>query len=191
MKRALSLFITLCLPVAAFAADSGHQHSAGMNHAAHAMPAGATPQAPAEAGQSAFAAIQEIVALLMKDPTTDWSTVDIEKLRRHLADMDNVTLRSDVKSEAIPTGARFTVTGQGAVRDSIRRMVSAHAQTMDGVNGWRFSAEDAGDGAVLTVTVTDPKDIAVVRALGFIGVMTVGAHHQRHHLMIATGRGHD
>lgn len=191
MNRVLKLLITLCLPITAFAADSGHQHSPGMNHAAHSMPAGAASEMPTEAGQAAFAAIQEVVALLMKDPTTDWSKVDIEKLRRHLADMDNVTLRSEVKSEAIPTGARFTVTGKGAVRDSIRRMVFAHAQTMNGVNGWRLAAENASDGAVLTVTVADPKDAAVVRALGFIGVMTVGAHHQQHHLIIATGRGHD
>ncbi|MFX5914869.1 hypothetical protein ABTE45_18800, partial [Acinetobacter baumannii] len=54
---------------------------------------------PTQPGQSAFAAILEIVALLEADPATDWSKVNIEALRQHLIDMDNVTLRADVKSE--------------------------------------------------------------------------------------------
>ncbi len=39
--------------------------------------------------------------------------------------------------------------------------------------------------AALTVTGADPDRI---RALGFIGVMTVGMHHQAHHLALATGQ---
>src|SRR5665213_2414926 len=45
---------------------------------------------PTQPGQSAFAAIQEIVAILEADPKTDWSRVNIEALRQHLIDMDNV-----------------------------------------------------------------------------------------------------
>ena len=40
----------------------------------------------------------------------------------------------------------------------------------------------------LTVTSTLPADEAKIRALGFIGVMTRGMHHQQHHLMIARGQ---
>lgn len=48
-----------------------------------------------EAGQDAFAAIQEVV-LLEADPDTDWSRVDIDALRDHLIDMHLVTLYAKV-----------------------------------------------------------------------------------------------
>ncbi len=73
-----------------------HDHSAAQ-HAAHGTKPSSTKAVPREPGQSAFAAIQEIVAILEADPETDWSRVNIEALRNHLADMDNVTLRADVK----------------------------------------------------------------------------------------------
>jgi hypothetical protein len=142
--------------------------------------------APTEPGQGAFAAIQEIVQILEADPRTDWSKVDIEALRQHLVDMNNVTLRARVASQPIDGGMRFTVTGDGAVRDSIRRMTSAHAATMDGVGGWHFSAQDTDGGSIFEVRVP-PQDMAKLKGLGFIGVLTVGMHHQGHHLMIARG----
>ena len=143
---------------------------------------------PTEAGQAAFAATQEIVQILDTDPQTDWSKVDIEALRQHLIDMSNVTLAAEVRSEQIDDGMRFTVTGEGAVRDSIRRMTSAHAATMDGIDGWYFMAKETNRGSIFEVRVPS-KDAGKLKALGFIGVMTRGMHHQEHHLMIARG-GH-
>ncbi len=139
-----------------------------------------------EPGQSAFAAIQEIVEILESDPTTDWSKVDIDALRQHLVDMDNVTLRAEVKNETIEGGMRFTVSGVGPVKDSIRRMVMAHAATMNGTGGWTFTASETDTGAILNV-LTPAKDAPELHGLGFIGVMTRGMHHQMHHLMIARG----
>lgn len=139
-----------------------------------------------EGGQSAFAAIQEITAALMANPETDWSRVDIEALRRHLVDMDNVTLRAEVASEEIHGGARFTVTSSDpAVIASIRAMVVAHVATMNGVEGWTMQAEEVANGAIMTVT---GGDSARIRGLGFIGLMTVGMHHQTHHLALASGQ---
>jgi hypothetical protein len=140
--------------------------------------------APVQPGQAAFAAIAEIVALLEADPATDWSRVDLEALRQHLIDMDNVTLRAAVQGEAVDGGVRYTVTGEGPVRLSIRRMVAAHAAAMEG--GWRFTAAETAAGATLTVTVPE-ADRARLRGLGFIGVLTRGMHHQAHHLMLARG----
>ena len=83
-------------------------------------------------------------------------------------------------------GARFEATADdAAVTGSIRAMVAAHAATMDGVEGWTMLAEEIPGGAALTVTGADTNRI---RALGFIGVMTVGMHHQTHHLALATGQ---
>lgn len=141
-------------------------------------------ETPTEPGQGAFAAIAEVVALLQSDPTTDWASVDFEVLRQHLIDMDNVTMRSEVVVEPIPGGASFRVTSSDvAVANSIRRMVTAHVATMDGTGGWKMTAVPTPGGADMMVT----GDEAQVRALGFIGVMTVGMHHQAHHLAIAKG----
>lgn len=141
---------------------------------------------PKEAGQSAFAAIQEIVVILRADPKTDWSKVNVEALRQHLIDMNNVTLLAQVKAEPTPQAIRFIVTGTGDITGSIQRMVLAHADTMSGVNGWQLQGEKIGDGAILTVTATQPE-LTKIKALGFIGMMTEGMHHQEHHLALARG----
>ncbi len=189
MIRALAMLV-LSVPASALA-QSAHDHSAmqGTGRMVHnaATPQSA-PRAPVQGGQSAFAAIQEIVAILQADPATDWSKVDIEALRQHLIDMNNVTLQAEVTREPAEGGQRFVVTGSGPVRESIRRMVMAHAATMNGVNGWRFEAAENAGGATLTV-YAPASDAAKLNALGFIGVMTSGMHHQAHHLMIARG-GH-
>jgi hypothetical protein len=83
---------------------------------------------------------------------------------------------------------RFTVTGDGAVKQSIQRMVMAHAAIMNGVGGWKMTAAETDRGATLSVT-TPTKDAKKLQAFGFIGVMSRGMHHQEHHLIIARG-GH-
>lgn len=178
LARILLLAVTLALPVPALA-----------QHTHHMMPPPPMQGAstPSEPGQSAFAAIQEIVAVLEADPTTDWSRVNIEALRQHLIDMDNVTLRAKVAAEPIEGGARFLVTGDGDVAGSISRMVLAHAETMNGVGGWRMIAEETPRGATITVTSSRSEDVVKIRALGFIGIVTRGMHHQQHHLMLARG----
>ena len=164
--------------------DPAAKAPAPMDHAAISA---ATPGTmPTEAGQGAFATIAEIVAILTADPATDWAKVDIEALRQHLIDMDNVTLRAAVAVEEISGGARFVATSTDpAVTASIRRMVMAHAATMTGSGGGTMAAEETPDGAALIVTGADTDRI---RALGFIGVMTVGMHHQAHHLALARGQ---
>lgn len=185
MLRTITVLILL-FPLHAYAQQGSHDGHV-MHRVQRPIDAGDHSTAlPKQPGQSAFAAIQEIVEILENDPGTDWSRVDIPKLRQHLIDMSYVTLNAIVKSEPITGGTRFTVTGDGPVRDSIRRMVSAHAASMNNVDGWEYAAVEAKDGAILTVRVP-PKDTKKLRGLGFLGVMTRGMHHQRHHLMIARG----
>jgi hypothetical protein len=183
------LAATLVLaPLHAHAQQPVSGHAPDMDHGSHgaaAQEAGIVR--PAESGQGAFAAIQEIVTLLDADPATDWTRVDIEGLRRHLIDMNNVTLGADIAAAPFGNGVRYTVTGEGDVRLSVRRMVMAHAGTMNGANGLFIKADEHPWGAVMTVTLADPADLVKLEGLGFIGVMTLGAHHQEHHLAIATG----
>ncbi len=196
MIRAVAVLL-LFSPVVAVAQSPAQSHSTGpgmvpmtMHHSGaaptsmqHQMTLGPMPTEP---GQAAFAAIQEIVGILEADPNTDWSKVNIEALRQHLIDMNNVTLAARVASEPIEGGMRYIVTGDGPVQDSIRRMVAAHAATMNGVDGWHFEAATTEGGAILTVR-PPAEDVEKLRGLGFIGVLTRGMHHQMHHLMIARG----
>lgn len=150
----------------------------------HRMPH-ASLSTPQEAGQGAFAAISEIVEILRADPKTDWSRVDVEALRRHLIDMDNVTLRASVAAVPVDGGARFDVTSDApSVTASIRRMALAHSAAVTGMDGMTLQAGEIPSGARVTVTGANP---AMIRGLGFIGVMTLGMHHQAHHLAIARG----
>ena len=188
MIRTLAL-VALLVPAAALAQPhAGHPHHGHASAPVREVPLapGAAASVPVQPGQGAFAAIQEIVGILEADPATDWSKVSIEALRQHLADMSAVTLLSEVKAEPIDGGMVFTVTGAPPVRDAVRRMVFAHAATMAGAGGWQFAAADVEGGATLTVRVP-AQDLAKLRGLGFIGVMTRGMHHQEHHLMIARG----
>lgn len=175
--------LAILAPAAASGQTMDHNSMMHGTQATMQMP-GMLPQ---ETGQSAFAAIQEIVAMLNADPTTDWSRVNIEALRQHLIDMNNVTLGASVGAQESGGSIRFSVSGDGPVRDSIRRMVMAHAATMNGVDGWKFAAEPSETGAILTVTPPDPALMAKLRALGFIGILTLGMHHQQHHWMLAKG----
>jgi hypothetical protein len=145
---------------------------------------GGVPTLP---GQDAFGAIQEVVRTLEADPKTDWSKVDLEALRQHLIDMNDVTLRADVATKAVDGGLEMTVTGSGRTLAAIQRMVPAHAAEINGLNGWSAKTTALDNGVRFTVTATDPKEVNHVRGLGFIGILVSGSHHQPHHLAMAKG----
>jgi hypothetical protein len=164
-----------------------HQQMQGrmpMHQGMHAM-TGALPTMP---GQDTFGAVQEIVGMLETDPGTDWSKVNLDTLRGHLIDMNEVALHANAAVERIDGGIRVAATGTGRTLAAIQRMLPEHAREMNGKNGWVMQAEPRPDGITLTVTSADPKQMAVIRGLGFIGVMASGGHHQMHHLMMARGQ---
>lgn len=141
--------------------------------------------APTRAGQDAFGAIQEIVHILEADPATDWSKINLEALRQHLIDMNEVTLRANAAPKPIDGGLEIAVTGEGRTLAAIQRMIPDHAQELDQMNGWHAATETLPDGVRLTVTSSDPKEVAHIRGLGFIGLLVSGSHHQQHHLAMA------
>lgn len=142
---------------------------------------------PTQPGEEAFATIQEIVGILQADSNTDWSSVNIAALRKHLIDMSEVTLHAHAKPEDIPGGVKIAVTGTGRTLVAIRRMVVRHAHVINGLHGWTVSTAPIADGVTLTVTSPEANQVAMIRALGFMGIMVQGAHHQMHHLAIAKG----
>ncbi|WP_253949212.1 hypothetical protein [Mangrovicoccus sp. HB161399] len=203
----LALLLAL-LPATALAQEpSGHDgamahdmqhHAEGMPHhggavgSMHAMMQGMTdggtgplPGMPAESGQSGFAAIAEIVAMLRADPDTDWSKVDIGALRQHLRDMDQLMTELEAEEEPLPDGLRVTVEPGTPGAAAAWRMLPAHAPMLAAETGW--TSEIAEQGGSLVWTVTSPGDAAQIRGLGVYGLMAAGSHHQLHHLAIARG----
>ena len=145
---------------------------------------------PALPGQDAFGAVAEVVKLLDGDPKTDWSKVNLERLRQHLIDMNEVVLRSAVTHTSVAAGLAMEVTGTGRTAEAIRSMVVPHAVELDRMSQWSAKTETIPGGVRLTVTAknaADAKTIARIRGLGFVGLLTQGAHHGPHHLAMARG----
>jgi hypothetical protein len=146
--------------------------------------ASSTPTMP---GQDAFGAIQEIVRILESDPKTDWSKVNIEALRQHLIDMNEVTLRAVAVQRDLDNGIEIAVTGEGRTAEAIKRMVPAHVGELHEI-GWNAKSEDMPNGVKLTVIASETQPLIKLKALGFMGIMVQGSHHQPHHLMMASGQ---
>ena len=148
---------------------------------------GAFERKPVMPGQDAFGAVQEIVGILEQDRSTDWARVDIGGLRAHLVDMNRLIMDVSVIERPVEGGLDVWVSGSGATRQAIRNMVPAHAPMIDSLNGWKVKAELTAQGARLTVTSQDAREIDHIRGLGFFGLMVTGSHHQSHHLSLARG----
>ena len=169
----------------------GHQmgHPMGHHMPGHHTTA-PTAGAPTLPGQDAFGAIAEVVRLLEADPGTDWSRVDLERLRQHLIDMNEVVLRSEVKSSSVPGGLAMEITGAARTEQAIRAMVAPHAVELDRMSEWAARTESIAGGLRLTVTARTPEDtkaVARIRGLGFSGLLVQGGHHGPHHLATAQG----
>lgn len=141
-------------------------------------------------GEAVFGAVQEVIHELETDPATDWSEVDLSALHRHLVDMHEVAVHVDVvEQEDIARGVRIVVqpTFERA-REALARVLQAHPAMLERETGWTMEVQPEDTRYVLRVTTSQNADVAKVRALGYVGLLAYGAHHQRHHWEIATGR---
>lgn len=179
MKR--SFFALMAILASAFSAAANETHEGHM--LAHHQEQ--TQTAVTEPGQGAFAAISEIVKLLTEDPDTDWSRVDIDALRAHLVDMDDLINRTEVSQEDLDEGLRMTFDLALPANAAALRMVPAHAPVLAGETGW--SSEVSRDADLLIWTVRSSERVAQIKALGFFGLMSLGDHHREHHYGLATG----
>ena len=146
-----------------------------------------TGEIPTLPGQDAFGALQEIVRILAADPHTDWSKVNLDALREHLIDMNEVTLHADADVQRIDGGIKIAVTGTARTLTAIQRLLTDQVRHLDGTQGWHVTARPRPDGLVLIVTADDPKQAIIIRGLGFAGVLASGDYHQMHHLAMAKG----
>jgi len=150
----------------------------------------AAAQQPTEAGNDAFGTIQEIITLLSNDPDTNWKEVNIEALRRHLVDMQDMTINVNVLSQKpIPNGLLAIVepTTPRAAK-ALARVMKAHPAQLANETGWTMQVDQRGRQYALTTTTENPQEVDKIRGLGYIGLMAYGMHHQPHHWMMATGK---
>ncbi|MEM5473347.1 hypothetical protein WNZ14_16575 [Hoeflea sp. AS60] len=167
--------------IAATHAETAHSGS----HSMHSANDGSS--LPTEGGQSAFAAIAEIVDLLEADPDTDWAKVNIDALRDHLVDMNSLMLEAKASSAVENDTIKFQVEGEGKVLRAIHAMVPAHAAELNKTGAWTVQAVTTSTGAILTVKTETSSQLEKAKALGFFGLMATGSHHQPHHLAMAMG----
>ncbi|MFC1665841.1 hypothetical protein ACFL17_09500 [Pseudomonadota bacterium] len=169
----------------------------GMDHSTHMlqgkqhfMPTAAVSTGQlTESGNDIFATIQEVVNQLLQDNRTDWSRVDIEALRQHLIDMENFTVNVEILSQTnIEGGVEIVLKPTlPQAEGSLDRALSAHPAMLKQEVGWIMNAKKSGHTYTITITSTNPTDVAKIRALGYVGAMVMGNHHQPHHWAMATG----
>lgn len=142
-----------------------------------------------EAGNDAFGTIQEVIRALEADPHTDWTKVNLEVLREHLVDMNNMTLRVNVLTQQpIANGVEIIVAPESAqVAASLDRVFAAHPPQLEAETGWKMSTQKRQRDYRIVVTTTKPDEVAKIRGLGYIGILATGAHHQAHHWAMARG----
>ena len=185
--RKLSLSIVamiIAMPMA-----SAHMHHANMNHAAMMGNNTAPTQVKlTESGTDPFATLQEVITALEANPSTNWEKVNIEALRLHLVEMQDMTINVDVKQQYIDNGfqAVVTPTTNRAVK-SLTRVLSGHPAQMKAETGWDMQVSNDDDIFTLTVVSKKAHEVAKIRGLGYIGVMSYGNHHQPHHWAMASG----
>ena len=165
-------------------AENSHSGMDHNNHNMHQSSATLT-----EAGNDAFGTIQEVINKLNADPNTDWSKVNIEALRQHLLDMNDMTLHVEVVSQtSINNGLQAIITPTTKrAETALDRVFKAHPGQLQRETGWTMKVTKSAKRYTLTITTTKPSDVNKIRGLGYIGLMAYGNHHQPHHWAMATG----
>ena len=145
---------------------------------------------PASSGSAIFDALAAQVAQLDADSATDWSKVDVEALRQHLIDMNDVMMNAVVVQKSVDGGASLKITGTGRTVGAIQRMVVNHMNALQASGKYATKTTKIANGVTAVVTAPAPASAAAVariRGLGFAGLMTEGTHHMRHHGAMARG----
>lgn len=143
-----------------------------------------------QAGNDVFATIQEVIKKLDNNPATDWSKVNIEALRQHLLDMNDMALHVEIISQKpLKNGLEVTLqptTNRAA--QTLARVFNAHPMHLKRETGWDMQVVKNDQQFVLTTTTEKPEQVQKIIALSYIGLMAYGNHHQPHHWGISTSQ---
>jgi len=185
MKLKMLIFSVLFIYGAVAFAEDNHSPMMNHEHKMEMSSGGLT-----EAGNDVFGTIQEVIAKLNSNPNTDWGKVNLEALRQHLLDMNDMTLNVEVMSQKpIHNGLEAIVrptTARAAL--ALERVFKTHPIQLKRETGWTMQIKKHNDQYILTTTSENPRDTSKIRGLGYIGLMAYGNHHQSHHWAMATGK---
>ena len=172
LTRRIVLFMILVIP--------------GTAYAQHDMHGSQTPLT--KSGNEIFGTIQEVIQKLEANPNTDWSNVDLEALRQHLLDMKAFTEEVTVLEKTpITKGVKVTIhPNSERAKEALPKLFGMHPRMLKQEKGWDMSAQQDGENWVITCTTEKEADVNKIRALGYIGLLAEGSHHQLHHWMVAT-----
>jgi len=143
-----------------------------------------------QAGNDVFATIQEVIVRLNNNPDTDWAKVDIEALRQHLLDMNDMAVNVEVlKQKTLINGLRLAIQGTTArAEKTLVRVFKEHPIYLKRETGWNMKVERYGKQFIVTTTTEKPEQVQKIIALNYIGLMAYGKHHQVHHWGMSTGQ---
>ncbi|HKJ30679.1 MAG TPA: hypothetical protein VKA34_02575 [Balneolales bacterium] len=140
-------------------------------------------------GNAVFGAIQEAIDSLNANPNTNWSKVNVEALRQHLIDMYEFTMNvAVIKQNPLPNGNELIVKPSNQRAEvALNHVLTMHPRMLKKEAGWNMTYQKNGNKYTIKVTTQNPKEVEKIRALGYIGILAYGTHHQRHHWMIVNG----
>ncbi len=143
-----------------------------------------------QAGNDIFATIQEVIVKLNSNPDTDWSKVDIEALRQHLLDMNDMAVNVEILNrKPIKNGLQLTIQGTTArAEKTLVHVFKVHPMFLKRETGWDMQTQRYGKQFIVTTTTEKPEEVQKIIALSYIGLMAYGRHHQIHHWGMSTGQ---
>jgi hypothetical protein len=188
IKNIISV-ISLCF-ISAVQAESSHSSMNHGNMSHESMNHGdlSSKTTLKEAGTDPFAVIQEVISALESNPNTNWEKVNLEALRLHLVEMQDITINVNVAEKNVESGFEAIIMpiSRRALR-AVGNVLQNHKSMLESETGWHMEVIKTEDVFNITVTTTDVNEINKIRGLGYIGVMAYGNHHQPHHWALASG----
>lgn len=185
MKTAIKVFM-FCLAYSVnLSAEEAHSN---MHHQHHMMQT--MEGSLKEAGNDIFATIQEVIDQLENDPETDWSKVNIEALRQHLLDMNDMAVNIDViNQKPLVNGLEVTIQATTMrAKQTLLKVFNVHPMHLKRETGWDMQVVQNKEHFIVTTTSKDLKQVNKIIALSYIGLMAYGNHHQPHHWGISTSQ---
>jgi len=134
------------------------------------------------------AVLAGLVARLEADPTPGRRRVDLEAVRRHLADLERVTLAAEVRAEDLPGGVGLIVSGPDpATVAAIQRLLPERAVRLAEARRWKVATVTVPEGLRVEVRSLDPREAGRIRALGLAGLLVAGPPDEAYLLTLPRG----
>ncbi len=132
---------------------------------------GAGMTTPREMGSGLYTTLAELVYLLEKDDRTDWSKVDLTRVRNEVLALDLILSEAEVAQENTEEGVILTVTGSEAVMDAARPTLGTLSAELAQATGWTSTSDVVEDSIVWTVSDPQKQVVDRIQGLGFYGLV--------------------